>query len=190
MKHIIALALLIALAAPAAANPVLANVVYIDVGDGSNCYCPDPSEAFTITVYISDLEPGLQGIFGIAFMFDRTFSGFKLAQTNLLGGLDFGDVEVDGWALTSGGDCVEPDANGLIAVAELTYLYLGTPGLITFMPHPIDGQSFADCNNDLGEWWVRDQPDGNAGICMEPPGGCGTVPVEDASWGSIKALFR
>ena len=195
---IIALAMLV-MAVPAFAgeNPNLGIYLDLDTATpmGDNEVCPNPNETMDVYVCFDRLGDG-GGLLGAAFMFDRTFGGFKLVQSNLLGGLDFGDVEADGWALTSGASAAYPDANGVIVAAMCQYLYLGTPGTITIMPHPVDGNSAADSMNELDFWCVHsidgDGAAGNLGVCMPAPDGdCGPIsPVEESTWGGIKALYR
>lgn len=187
----LAIALLL-LPAVCLANPVpMQDCLYLDVG-GSNCSCPGASQPFTVSVTMRDLNQAEAGIMGFAFRLDRTFGGFKLSQTNLLGGLDFGDVETDGWVLSSGADCAEP-VGGVIYVGEIEYLYLGTPGTLTPVGHPVDGTAFVDCDNELRYWNLPEWdslPGGILGVCDIPPEGCATVPVETTTWGAVKALYR
>ena len=143
----------------------------------------DPALNGTFDVYVVFKNFGPEGgMLGTAFKFDRTFSGFKLTQTNLLPGLDFGDVESDGWALTAGAECQFPDGNGYLVAATCQYMYLGAPGTITIIDHPVDGASVADCPNDLDFWTVYS----NFGVNEDPP----ASPVEASTWGSIKSLYR
>ena len=200
MKRLMIVVMVLAFAATAFAddNPSLAIFLDADLDTGNtvNEVCPLPNE--TVLVYVCFDQFGVGGgMLGAAFKFDRTFGGFKLAQTNMLGGLDFGDVEVaPGWAITAGADCQFPDANGVLVAASIQYLYLGTEGTITLLPHDVDGPVGADCQNLLDEWCVASIDShglsGNFGFCMTPPDGecIPPVPVEDATWGSIKSLYR
>ena len=204
MKRLLIALLILALAAPALAdqNPNLA-IFLNDAPDGTgdNEVCPAVNATFDVYVCFDRFGDG-GGMLGAAFMFVRTFAGFKLVQMNLLPGLDFGDVEIDGWAITAGANCEFPDENGVLVGATVQYLYLGTPGTITVVPHPIDGNSAADCNNELDFWCVHsilsettpegDGVSGNFGVCADAPDGdCEQLsPVEDATWGGIKALYR
>lgn len=111
---------------------------------------PVASETFDVYVCLDCFGEG-GGTRGTAFLLVRTFAGFKLAQTALLGGLDFGDAEVDpGWTIAAGGDCVYPDDDGVVCVARITYLYLGVPGTLDIRPHgqvePGTGREVIDCN--------------------------------------------
>ncbi len=198
MKRLLIALLILALAAPVLAdqNPNLA--IFLNTaadGTGENEVCPAVNETFDVYVCFDRFGDG-GGMLGAAFMFVRTFAGFKLVQMNLLPGLDFGDVEIDGWAITAGANCQYPDVTGILVGGMCTYLYLGAPGTITIIPHPIDGNSAADCDNLLDFWCVASVAshgfEGNFGVCMPPPDGdCEPiVAVEDATWGGIKALYR
>ncbi len=195
MKGLIIAVAILALSVPAFAgqNPDIG--MYLVTGsDGTGDNYIEPVSTFNIYVCFDGFGPG-GGMLGASFMFDRTFSGFKLAQTNLLGGLDFGDVETAGWAITSGADCAMP-VGGVVVAATVQYLYQGTPGTITVGPHPVDGMAVADCNNDLDFFCVHSIAaqgvSGNFGVFMPAPDGtCEPItPVEDSSWGAIKALYR
>ena len=200
MKRLLVVLLIAALAVPALAleNPLLAIFLSADDNTGDpvvNQVCPAPNGTFNVYVCFDRFGVG-GGMLGAAFLFDRTFGGFKLIQSNLLPGLDFGDVEIDGWAITAGAVCQYPDPNGVLVAAMCQYLYLGQPGTITVLPHPIDSNSAADCLNELDFWCVASVlshgHEGNFGVCMDPPDGdCEPEsPVETETWGGIKALYR
>ncbi len=202
MKLLLVLLVSMELVAPVLAdqNPYLA--IYLNTaadGSGENEICPAINGIFNVYVCFDRFGEG-GGMLGAAFMFVRTFAGFKLLQTNLLPGLDFGDVEVDGWAITAGANCQYP-VDGTLVGASIQYLYLGQPGVIEIVSHPIDGNSAADCDNLLDFWCVASLDShifsGNFGVCMPPPAAAYSsacepllVPVEGATWGGIKALYR
>jgi len=156
---------------------------------------PNASETFDVYVCLDCFRAG-QGTRGTAFLLVRTFHGFKLAQTSLLGGLDFGDAEVDpGWTIAAGADCVYPDADGVVCVGVLTYLYLGVPGTLDILPSgqgvPGTGREVLDCDFQSMYYCIH----ADLGVSMPPNPGepdceCGPSPVRDTSWGGIKALFR
>jgi len=192
--------MLVAIAVPVVAfeNPNLAIFLDADMDTGNdvvNEVCPAIGGTFSVYICFDRFGEG-GGMFGAAFMFNRTFSGFKLSQTNLLPGLAFGDVEVDGWAITAGEDCQYPDASGVLVAATCMYLYQGAPGTITIVPHPVDSNSAADCENELDFWCVASElshgQSGNFGCCVSPPnGGCEPLsPVEESTWGTIKSFYR
>ncbi len=141
----------------------------------------DPATNFYVYVVFTHFGDG-GGLLGASFKFERTFSGFKLTQENLLGGLDLGDVEgVNGWAITSGANCAYPTGDVLVA-ARIQYLWTGTAGTIQILPHGQDGSVIADCDNELDVWSTYS----NFGVNADAP----ESPVEPTSWTSIKALYR
>jgi hypothetical protein len=151
---------------------------------------PLASESFDVYVCLDCFGEG-GGTRGTAFLLNRTFQGFKLAQVSLLGGLDFGDAEVDGWTLAAGTDCVYP-TDDVVTVGYLTYLYLGVPGTLDLAPHPGTFEEVLDCDFLSDFYCIA----GNLGVSVpanpgdpdctcEPP-----QPVEDSTWGGIKSLYR
>jgi hypothetical protein len=140
---------------------------------------PDPSEMFDIYVIVDCFGlPPTDGTRGTGVLFERTFQGFKLGQTNLMGGLDFGDVEVDG--------------SGSLCIGVVQYLYLGPGGYVQLLPHPGTGKDIIDCDFNSNTYCIS----GNVGVWDDPPlgeEGCDCVepsPVEPTTWGGIKALYR
>lgn len=154
---------------------------------------PAASESFVVSIVADCFGEG-GGFRGTGILFSRTFSGFKLAQTAAQPGLDFGDVEVDpGWTLAFT-DCAMPDVNEIVVVGTVEYLYLGAPGTIQILPHgdvePGTGREALDCNFESDFWCIA----GNFGVGADAPpgeGGCDCDnPVEEATWGAIKAFYR
>ena len=171
--------------------------IYLDADPNNHVHeiHPDASTTFDVYVCLDCFEPG-QGTRGTAFLLVRTFQGFKLAQTSLLGGLDFGDAEVDpGWTIAAGADCVYPDADGVVCVGVIQYLYLGVPGTLDILPsglaQPGTGREVLDCDFQSLYYCIH----ANLGVSMPPNPGepdceCEPSPVMNTSWGGIKALFR
>jgi hypothetical protein len=190
MKRLLIAVAILALAVPAFAgqNPDIAIYLTVDPGAFVHEVHPDPGLTFDVHVCLFNFGPG-GGTRGTAFLLLRTFSGFKLAQASLLGGLDFGDAEVDGWTLAAGADCVYP-VNDIVCVGVITYLYQGVPGTLDILPHPGTGTEVLDCDFLSDYYCVH----ANLGVSMPPNPGdpdCPPVsPVEDATWGGIKALYR
>lgn len=197
MKHALALALVavfIAGTAFAAENPNVSIWLDADPPNAVTMVEPGNGETFTVSI-IMDCFGETGGTRGIAFLFERTFSGFKLGQTNLLGGLFFGDVEVDpGYTIAAGADCVYP-SDGIVVAAQIEYLYQGEPGTITILPHgliePGTGRNALDCDFEEDDQYCIA---GGLGVHMAAPGndeGCSCdSPVEEATWGAIKAFYR
>ncbi len=141
----------------------------------------EPPMLATVIVYVcfDGFEPG-EGLRSAFVRFERTFSGNKLTQTNLLGGLDEGDPELgDGWGLFSGPDCAIADPEGVVVAASVRYMYLGGPGVLELLPHDARGRLAVDCDLQGHQWCVRRDPSGHAGVWMEPPpGDCAAPDIE------------
>jgi hypothetical protein len=155
---------------------------------------PGPSATFDVYVCLDCFgdDPYLSGTRGTAFLLVRTFGGFKLAQVALLGGLDFGDAEIDGWTIAAGAACVYPDIDGVVCVGVVTYLYTGPEGTLDILPHPGTGREVLDCDFLSDYYCIY----ANLGVSMPPNPGepdCDCPennPVEDSTWGGIKGLYR
>lgn len=113
--------------------------------------------------------------FGMAFAAD--YSMFH-AGTQVIGAPD---NVVDGWVIAAP-DCVFPDGTGIVVVAKVPYFMTAGTGTITLLPNPVDDRLVTDCNFAADVW----HESSNGGINTDPP----QTPVEAASWGSIKALYR
>jgi len=198
MKALLAVLMIAAFAVTAfgGTNPDVRIYLDVDPPFGVHEVHPDVGTTFDVYVCLDCFGEG-GGTRGTAFLLVRTFSGFKLAQVAMLGGLDFGDAETDpGWTMAAGTDCVYPDVNGIVVVGSIQYLYQGAPGTLDILPHgqvePGTGREVLDCEFASDFYCVY----ANLGVSMPPnPGeiGCDcepASPVEDATWGSIKSLYR
>lgn len=198
MRQLLTALAIVALAATAFAGQNPDIRIYLDADPNNQIHeiHPNASESFDVYVCLDCFGAG-GGTRGTAFLLVRTFGGFKLAQTSLLGGLDFGDAEVDpGWTLAAGADCVYPDADGVVCIGVVQYLYTGVAGTLTLLPHglvePGTGREALDCDFASDFYCIF----ANLGVSMPPEPGdpdCDClppVPVEDSSWGGIKALYR
>jgi hypothetical protein len=188
MKAVLALAVALLLSAPSGATP---PSLYFDMGDGTNCVAPEPYSFIDVTLLVGSLTEDIEGVAFITLKVERTFSGVFQGWINLLGGgLPIGNPELGvDWGPPAG-DCVAPNDYGVVPVALLHYFYLLEPG--TIAPDPAHANAFWDC--DAVVWGLNHAelpPGGIGGVGVVPPGGCtGVVPVESASWGTLKALFR
>lgn len=155
--------LVIAGAAWANQNPDIR--IYLDAAPPNEVHEIHPAASSVFDVYVClDCFGDGGGTRGTAFLLQRTFQGFKLSQTALLGGLDFGDAEVDGWTIAAGADCVYPDEDGIVLVGVMQYLYLGVPGTLDLLPHPGTGRQALDCNFDWDNYCIN----ANLGVSMPP----------------------
>jgi len=198
MRALLAVLMIGAFAAAAFAGTNPDIRIYLDVDPPVKVHEIHPDAGATFDVYVClDCFGEGSGTRGTAFLLQRTFTGFKLSQTSLMGGLDFGDAETDpGWTLAAGADCIYPDANGVACIAVIQYLYQGGPGTLNILPHglvePGTGREVLDCDFASDFYCIY----ANLGVSVPPdPGDDGCVcepasPVEDATWGSIKSLYR
>ena len=193
MKHLLICLLIGSLAVPALADQNPDIRIYLDADPNNKVHeiHPNASETFDVYVCLDCFGEG-GGTRGTAFLFERSFNGFKLGQTSLLGGLDFGDVEADGWTLAAGADCIYP-VDDIVCVGFVNYLFLGPdPGFIMLLPHPGTGREVLDCDFLSDFYCIY----ANLGVSMPPPEGepdCDCEPpnpVEDSTWGGIKSLYR
>ncbi len=183
---------LLAVSALAGQNPDIR--LYLDFDPPNGVHRIDVPEDTVVFIYIVldcfGLEGGLRAF---TLCFERTFGASAHDELSFLGGLFMGDVEDPelGFVAAAGEDCVYPDENGMIVAGYVQYYYTGPPGHVRVVPTNLDPMLTTDCNIALDTYCVA----ANAGIGADPPPGhpgcyCGVVPVEDASWGTIKALYR
>ncbi len=191
MRATLCILALVITVSPASANPVWNDGVIVEFADGQNCVWPSyPNQVITARVVLTEPILAQAGIVGFAFRIERTFGGWVLDTRNLLdpGGLMAGSVEGDGLSLASA-TCVLPDEQGRIPIAEIDYVYLGPPGLLTVTGSLLDGQTFVDCEVAWQSWYTYEDLN-TGGVGEVPPAGCFNSPVETLSWGSIKAMYH
>ena len=147
----------------------------------------DPVMYETFDAYICVY--GLTGFTGICFMGYVTpgMSAFPAFTHLLPGGGAIGTWDT-GIGMVSN-ECL---TERFLYVAKLGFVYLGTPGDVMILDHPESPRWVMDCG-DPGELdyycvWMH----GGVGKpALEGDEECfPVVPVEDATWGSVKALFR
>lgn len=173
--------------ASAVANP---NVfVYVDFDPPNMVHRVDPEPYDVVEAYLMiDCVP--DGFLAICFAVDVTpESSFSTSFGNLMPnpGAIAGDYEsgiVIG-SLSCVHECPIP-----FTVARI--VYTGTPGDVVVTDHPEWPRWVVDCNDPLGSDPYCLLSNGGIGKDPIPTGemcGCPT-PVEDESWGTIKAMFR
>jgi hypothetical protein len=182
----------LAVSASAGLNPDARMYLDFDPPDGVHRIEEPPDPVVNIYVVLDCLGVD-SGINGCTIHFERTFGATAHDEVCLIGFFSGGDVEDPefGWYIVTQGECIYPDANGMIIVGYVLYYYTGPPGYVKIAAAEVAGKEVLDCNNMTDVYCVAD----NAGIGADPPPGdpgcyCGPVPVEDASWGTIKSLYR
>ncbi|MBN1630357.1 MAG: DUF1565 domain-containing protein [Thermoleophilia bacterium] len=128
---------------------------------------PEPYTTITATLFLDGLDAG-EGITEVDFMVERSFGGITANWTNLLGGLTFGTPET---GCVVAGACAQPDSSGRVAIAEMSYVYDGTPGDLQLAGHPEYGRTAYDCASNARTWCVDRRPSGHAGVGVAPPPG-------------------
>jgi len=114
-----------------------------------------------------------------------TATGFVslLPDGHVWGPWDEGTVLVSPYCLT----------DRFLYVARISFVYLGTPGDIRILDHPEYPRWVMDCHEPSAELdyycvWMHGGVGKNA---IEGDEECfPVVPVEDMTWGSVKALYR
>ena len=195
MKRVLIALMVLAMAVPAFAGQNPNARAFISFAPD----CPDPYVHYTaatsglvdcyLVVDCFGEDGAMRGIslkwttsgFGMAFA-----PVFYLPGAQQVGGPDHVDER---WVIT-GDDCVYPNECGIVVVLNQPY-YVSGAGTITLGPNTVDGQMLVDCLFDADQFCVA----GNGGLGMDPPPGdvdceCTPSPVEDATWGSIKSLYR
>jgi len=185
MRNAIAVVVLL-LAATAMANPI-AIELYIDFDPPNfvpSTY-PVPYEEFN--AYVMAELWGAAPVESISF--DLDFWDGAMLQTGPFASLDPSvQVQFEGNGIT----VVNPNCwdTWPVTLGYLPLMYLGGEGLVEVLPHGDHGHTFHTCG-DPGETfdycYVM-----HGGVGMEPSGPdelCGN-PVQDVTWGSVKALYR
>jgi hypothetical protein len=205
MKRAVVLLVVLALcAAPALAgqNPDIALYLYsTNTGVGGTNHAVLAGVGY-VYVCLDTFGPG-GGMQGANFRIQEVGPAV-LATTNLfagVGGLTLGTVNVAPGVSMTTGPVAYPSANGVVVLASLLYAGAG-PGSITLMsygnpPNVPLNRNVSDANFQYDQWCVhslvRPGLSGNWGWdpTVPPDGDCQPIsPVEDATWGSIKALYR
>jgi len=76
-------------------------------------------------------------------------------------------------------------------VAKISLVYLGTPGDVMILDHPEYPRWVIDCDLSEADYYCVWMHGGVGKDALEGDEECfPVVPVEDATWGSVKALYR
>ncbi len=181
MRTLLAFLLVVAIAVPAFAGDNPAIQMYVDFEDGGYVHRADPAMYTAFDAFF--MVDTFVGFTTISFMVGNTPGMSTLvAYDNLLpGNLAIGAYET-GITLAS----TECMTVAPLAVAVGHYFYLNVPGDIQILDHPEFPRWVVDCNDQVDYYCVLI----NGGVHQDPiEGDCGS-PVENSSWGGIKALYR
>ncbi len=74
-----------------------------------------------------------------------------------------------------------------VCLCSGSMFYLGVPGTVNIIDHPDYPRWVVDCNDEVDFYCLLN----NGGVLMDAPetGEC-ISPVEESTWGGIKALYR
>ena len=180
--------MLVAVTAFAGGNPAVNAYIDFDPPNKVHEYAPVPYETFDAYICFGDLTQGLTS--ASFYVKDPTvFCPGVFAPpsfTNILpGDLAIGNI-FTGITVSSTGCEAPPD----VCVGYLTLFYLGGECCLEILDHPESPRWITDCTEPYVEvdlYCVLSH--GSIGGATCPDGDCGS-PVEDATWGGIKALYR
>ncbi len=169
------------------ANPILSENIYIDFDPPHYDHRIDPEPYTPFDAYIM-VETFFEGPGFAAISFTLALTPGMSASTSLEillpGYTVLGEYET-GITLTST-DCVTSDMQPM-AIAVLHCVYTGMPGDIEIGYHPEFPGWIVLCDDNLEVFCILS----HGGVGKQPlAGDCGGNPVEDVSWGAIKALYR
>lgn len=178
------LAVLLATAAFAGQNPDIRCFVTMDT-TGYVHSDPDAAASSVVDVYLCFDSFGTGGgLTGVSLTLDFLCGGFVAGSADVsifhpsaqtvIGGPD---DTVNGWVYAAP-ECVFPNASGVLCTARVPWFYDGNPGDILILEGS-EGFATVDCNNDIDLFTVLS----HGAIGQE-------VPVEERTWGGIKALYR
>lgn len=202
MTKVLVALMIVALAVPAfaAENPDIRVYLDFDSEGGGQHRIDGLSQLDIFNVYVVlDCFGDGGGTRGIGFTFEReaTLAAIVGTPVNYLGGLSNGNPEAPtpadgGTNFLAGSDCVMPDANGVVVCGYVPYTFVAGTGYIKIGPNEISGREVLDCDflfDDLFCVYAH------CAVGADPPAGepdceCPVSPVEDSTWGSIKALYR
>jgi len=183
---IVVLAVLACGCLAAQANPVIADQIYVDFDPPQYRHWvnPDPGELVNAYVVVDLTHSYPQEFREVSFALSVTpgMAGNPVFTSFLESAI--GDWRTGITLRTTG--CVESFP---APVGRLSFTYQGVPGDVKILDHPTYPRWLVDCGTpgSIHIYCVRS----HGGVGKLPiAGDCGVNPVDDASWGAIKALYR
>jgi len=187
----VAIAVLMLVAGTAFANPIIGEWFYVDFDPPNYVHRVNPDLYETVDAYITlNLDQAGWPMFTVVSFRLEITPGISTppALASLLpGNLAIGDWET-GITLASTECITEFPA----PVAVFTFVYLGGEGEVGIYDHPEYPGWLVNCD-DPGEvsfYCVYSHGGVHQNPTVNPSTYCGVVPVESASWSSIKSLYR
>ncbi len=183
MKRLLVVALMLAVAVPALAGTNPAIQMFVTFDSGAVVERLDPTPYTLGNAYLCATEIG-EGFTTVSFAMGVA-DGISISTSwaSLLpGGLAIGAFDT-GITLAST-DCM---TDVIVPIAEGSFVWTGTPGEITVVDHPDYPREVVDCLGGTDDYCILN----NAAVFMDPaPTGECVSPVEESTWGGIKALYR
>jgi hypothetical protein len=196
MKQLLAVALVLVVAVTAFAgnNPqVNAYITFDPAGDPlQNAIAPAPYTTVDAYLALACVEGGMTTI---SFMMNDVLGGYPGVMgtqqfVNLMpGNLAIGDAFTAPGITIASTECMMMDP---VIVGYGSYFYIGGDCVIEILDHVDYPRWVVDCQEPGVVDYYCLAGAGAVGAAVAPPGEvcpCGT-PVEDATWGGIKALYR
>lgn len=170
----------------ASGNPIIGEQVYIDFDPPNVVHSiyPEPFEQVDAYVVVDLIDGYIQDFSSIYFRLGVTpGTADSPTFTNLVPGAIVEGNWFEGLSITT--DCI----SGVppVPIGKLSFIYNAIPGDVTIEPHPEFPALIIDCTQAWYVFCVRM----HGGVAKEAPeGDCFASPVQDASWGAIKGLYR
>ena len=190
MRIFLTMLMIAAITVPALAggNPAVSAYIDFDPPHKVHAYAPAPYETFNAYICFGNLDQGMTGAsFYLADPAVTCPGVFAPASfTNILpGDLAIGNI-FTGITLASTG-CEDPPD---VCVGYVTLFYLGGECCIEILDHPDYPRWVTDCSDPVDYDFYCLESHGSVGGAPCPDGDCEINPVEDNTWGGIKALYR
>jgi hypothetical protein len=173
--------------ANAGGNPDVKGFIDFDPPNRVHEISAEPYTTVNAYICFGDLDVGL---LGACFRINDVLAECpgvvaSAGFTNTVGGFTVGDV-FEGIVVTAL-DCQgPPDAN----LGYLEIFYLGGECCVQLLDHPEYPRWAMDCGNPVEEDYYCVLSHGSIGGAACPDGDCGSTPVENSTWGTIKSLYR
>ncbi len=161
---------------------------YLDCENGARV---DPTAFTAGTVYFGMLDYASWTTISIKMEIDDGVSSPASYTSLLPGGLSIGSWESGDGITLSSTRPITPGVDGpFMFFASASVFYLGAAGEVKIIDHVGYPRWVVDSESEVDYYCVWT----NGGVLMDPtpvePGCFGDTPVEEQTWGAIKALYR
>jgi hypothetical protein len=185
MRTLLAVLMIAAIAVPAfaAGNPNITAYVTFDQGAEVARLDPTPYTLGHAYVCLKRVDAGFTTV-SLAMAVDAGVSLSTSWASLLPGGLAIG-----AWPTGITISSTECMTGEYVCIGDGSFVWTGTAGMITVVDHPDYPRWVVDCVGGVDFYCLET----NAGVFMDPiPTGedCEPSPVEQSTWGGIKALYR